>query len=336
MKIGIMSLAHLHAEAYIGNLRAIPGVEMIGIADEDESRGQHFAKIFDAQLYPTYEAMLARQPDGVVVCSENSKHRFLVEMAAEAGVHVLSEKPLATTLADAQALLEVCRAAGVILMTAFPMRFSAPLLEVKTKLDDGSLGKVYGCNTTNQGQMPIHHRRWFVDKELAGGGALMDHTVHLADVLRWYFETEVVEVYAQINHILHADTVDVETGGLIMLTMANGTFASIDCSWSKPLNYPTWGGLTLELISERGLTIVDAFSQNLNVYNPSRSNHWWTYWGSDANQAMIEEFVAAIREQRTPNVTGTDGYRALEVALAAYVSAGSGQPVKLPLDSRRI
>ena len=292
---------------------------------------RQFAELFESPLYPSYEAMLAEQPDGVLVCSENANHRPLVEMAAAAGVHVLCEKPLATNLADARDLMEACQKAGVILMTAFPMRFSAPLLEVKAKLDDGSLGQIYACNTTNQGQMPIKHRKWFVDKTLAGGGAVMDHTVHLTDILRWYFQTEVVEVFAQTNHILHAGTVEVETGGLVMLTLANGTFASIDCSWSKPLTYPTWGGLTMELIGERGLTLIDPFSQTLNVYKQHGADHSWAYWGSDANQAMLEEFVAAIREDRPARVSGEDGYKALEVALAVYASAVQGQPVKLPL-----
>ncbi|MCG3209217.1 MAG: Myo-inositol 2-dehydrogenase [Anaerolineae bacterium] len=331
MRLAIVSFAHLHAEAYIHNIRALPGVEFVGFCDDDAARGQHFAAQFNARLFPSYESLLAEQPDGVIICSENNKHRPLAEQAAQAGVHVLSEKPLATNLEDARAMIDACAAAGVTLMTAFPMRFSAPLLEVKATLNAGTLGRVFSLNTTNQGQMPIAHRQWFVDKELAGGGAMMDHTVHLADVLRWFLNTEVTEVYAVNNHILHRDTVDVETGGLLMLTLADGTFASIDCSWSKPLNYPTWGGLTMELISERGLTVVDAFSQNLNVYNQSNSSHWWAYWGSDANQAMIAEFVAAIRGQRPPAVTGEDGYRAVEVALAAYRSAETGQPVKLPL-----
>ena len=329
MKIGIMSFAHLHAEAYIHNLRAIPGVEMIGIADEDAQRGQHFAALFDTPLFESYESLLAAQPDGVVICSENAKHRPLVEMAAQAGVHVCCEKPLATTLEDARAIIDVCEEAGVILVTAFPMRFSAPMIEMKQMLDAGALGAVYACNTTNQGQIPIHHRRWFVDPILAGGGAVMDHTVHLADVLRWYLKNEVVEVFAQSNRILHANQVEVETGGLIMLTFANGTFASIDCSWSKPANYPTWGGLTMELISERGLTTVDAFNQNLDLYRVQPSHHGWHYWGSDANQAMMEEFVAAIREGRAPSVTGEDGYRALEITLAAYASVESGNVVCL-------
>jgi predicted dehydrogenase len=214
-------------------------------------------------------------------------------------------------------------------MTAFPMRFSTPVMQVKEQLDGGALGKVYCFNSTNQGRMPINERRWFVDKELAGGGSVMDHTVHLADVLRWYLDSEVTEVFAFTNHILHAGKVDVETGGLIMLTFADGTFASIDCSWSKPLNYPTWGGLTMELISERGLTVLDAFRQNLMIYQEEPAAHAWTYWGSDADRGMVQEFVDAIRQQRPPAVSGEDGFKALEITLAAYESAASGQVVSL-------
>lgn len=329
MKIGLLSFAHLHAEAYIQNLRALPGVEMIGLADEDRERGQRFAAQFDARLFDSYAALLAEKPDGVVVCSENNKHRPLVEMAASAGVHVLSEKPLATTLEDARAMIEACDRAGVKLMTAFPMRFSTPLLEVKAQLDAGSLGQVYCFNATNQGGLPKRHRAWFVDKELAGGGAVMDHTVHLADIMRWYLNSEVVEVYAQTNRIFYAEEVDVETGGLLMLTFANGVFASIDCSWSKPPYYPTWGGLTFEMVTERGAVLVDAFKQNLTIYRHALRRPAWGYWGSDANQAMLEEFVAAIRDDRPPRISGMDGYRAVEVALAAYQSDETGQPVQL-------
>jgi predicted dehydrogenase len=328
MKIGILSVAHLHAEAYIHNLRAIPGVEMIGIADEDRERGRRFAQQFESPLFPSYQALLDEKPDGVIICSENARHRPLVELAAQAGVHVLCEKPLATNLTDAQAIIDACDKADVILMTAFPMRFSTPFTQVKDRLDRGEFGRIYSLNTTNQGQMPIHERAWFVDKELAGGGAIMDHTVHLADVLRWYLGAEIIEVYAQSNHIMHADMVNVETGALLMLTFENGIFASVDASWSKPFNYPTWGGLTMEMISERGLTIVDAFSQNLNIYRQEPAAQEWTYWGSDANQAMIEEFVDAIRQGRPPAVTGKDGYKALEIVLAAYESAEKGEPVK--------
>lgn len=336
LRLGIMSVAHLHADAYVHNLRAIPGVEFIGFSDTDPERGRRFAAQHGARHFAghqAHEALLAEQPDGVLICSENTRHRPLVELAAAAGAHVLCEKPLATTREDATAIIAACRAAGVSLMTAFPMRFSAPLRLVKERLDAGDLGAVYCLNTTNQGQMPIAHGQWFVEKELSGGGALMDHIVHLADIFNWFFGRGVKSVYAQSNHILHANTVDVETGGLVMLTFDDGLFATIDCSWSKPLNYPTWGGLTMELVSERGLTVVDAFSQNLNVYTQEPSAHQWAYWGSDANQAMIEEFVVAIREERTPAVSGEDGLFALSVTLAAYESAATGKPMEIGVDA---
>ena len=335
MGLAILSFAHLHAEAYVHNLRAIPDVEFIGFADDDPARGKHFSERYDAHLFESYDALLAEQPDGVVVCSENARHRPLVEQAAAAGVHVLSEKPLATTIYDAQAMICACEEAGVRLMTAFPMRFSAPVRAVKTMIDDHQLGHVYGCSATNQGQLPLLHtaypRGWFIDRTLAGGGAAADHTVHVADLLRWLLGSEVTEVYADLHDIFYHDQVDgVETGGLVMLTFANGAFASIDCSWSKPPNYPTWGGLTMELVGEKGMVSVDGFKQISTVYNAERPRPYWTYWGSDANQSMIDEFAAAIREQRDPAVTGHDGFKAVEIVDAVYRSASSGHPVALP------
>lgn len=331
MRIGILSVAHLHAAAYVGNLRANPGIDFIGFADEDAARAGQFAEQFNAARFDSYESLLAEKPDGVVICSENANHRPLVEMAAGAGVHILCEKPLATTLEDARTIVDVCAVNNVKLMTAFPMRFSAPLIEVKKLLDKGQFGQVYACNATNQGECPKHHRAWFVDKKLAGGGAAMDHIVHLVDVLRWYFACEVVEVYAEFNQILYADEVDVESGGLVMLTFENGAFASIDCSWSKPPYYPTWGGLALELIGENGLVTADGFRQAMTVYSHSNGRPAYEYWGSDMNQIMIDEFAAALEQDREPAVTGYDGLKAVEVVMAAYQSAQEGGTITLPL-----
>lgn len=329
MKLGILSFAHLHAESYAGCIRGLSGVELIGIADADAARGQKYAAQYGARLFPTYEALLGAKPDGVIVCAENANHRALVEMAASAGVHVLCEKPLATTLEDARAMLDAVERAGVKLMTAFPMRFNAPVIETRRLIDNGALGQVYAANTTNQGECPKHHRAWFVDRKLAGGGALADHIVHVTDLLRWYLSSEVVEVYAQSNAILYSGEVEVETGGLVMLTFANGVFASIDCSWSKPPYYPTWGGLTMDFIGQNGLITVNAFKQVLTVYSHDRQRPAYAYWGSDSNQAMISEFVTAIREDRAPQVTGYDGFKAVEVVMAAYDSVTSGLPVRL-------
>jgi predicted dehydrogenase len=301
MKIGIMSFAHHHGEAYIQNLRANPGVELVGVADNESDRGKRIAEQHGTQFFQTYNSLIDAGPDGVIICSENNQHRPLVELAAAGGIHVLCEKPIAATVLDARAIVNACNQANVI-------------------------------SATNQGELPKKHRDWFVDKDSAGGGALMDHTVHLVDIMRWYLASEVREVYAQTNKIFHAEEVEVETGSLELITFEDGRFASIDSSWSRPQYWPSWGGLAFEMITERGAIIVDAFRQNLTIYRKDLGRAGWAYWGSDANQAMVDEFINAIQDNRQPAVTGYDGLKAVEVVEAAYRSAEGGQPVSLPLE----
>lgn len=330
LRIGIMSFAHLHAEGYIQNLRQTPGVEMIGFSDTDAERGQHFAEIFDAQWYPTHEALIAEQPDGVIVCSENAGRRPLVEMAAQAGVHVLCEKPIEVTLADAEAMRDVCEANHVNFMTAFPVRFAPSVRECKDKIDRGELGRIYGINGINHSEIPRAHRAWFAQKALAGGGAVMDHTVHLVDAMRWFFNSEIVEVYAEVDNLFYPGEVDVDTAGIVLVTFANGVFASVDCSWSRPTTYPRWGHFKMDIVGENGFVVLDSMAEQFSVYSRHLPRHpMWVNWGANSNQAMIEEFVTSIREKRQPSVTWRDGYEALRVALACYESAESGQPVSL-------
>ncbi len=330
MRIGIMSFAHLHAEGYIQNLRQSPGVEMIGFSDTDAERGQHFAQVFDARWFPTHEALLTEKPDGVIVCSENAHHRELVEMAAKAGVHILCEKPIEVTLADAEAMRDICAANQVNFMTAFPSRFGPAAGATKALLARGDLGRILELTGINHSEIPREHRAWFAQKALAGGGAVMDHTVHLVDLMRWFFECEVAEVYAEVDNLFYPGEVDVDTAGIVILTMANGVIASVDCSWSRPTYYPRWGNFRFEMVGENGFTIVDALKQYHTVYSQSAPrNPMWVGWGSDSDQGMVNEFVASIREMREPSVTWNDGYQALRVALACYESAAKGQPVRL-------
>jgi UDP-N-acetylglucosamine 3-dehydrogenase len=330
MRLAIMSFAHVHAEPYVSKLRNAPGVEFIGFSDTDAERGQHFAQVFETTWYDTHEALLAQKPDGVIICSENANHRSLVELAAKAGVHVLCEKPIEVTLEDAEAMRDVCIANGVKFMTAFPVRFSAITQQVKATIERGDLGQIYAINGINHSEIPREHRAWFAQKALAGGGAVMDHTVHLVDAYRWFFGCEVAEVYAEIDNLFYPGEVDVDTAGIVTLTMENGVFATVDCSWSRPTTYPRWGHLKMDVIGENGFFTLDNMAEQMTIYSRNfPRNPTWMNYGVDSNQAMINEFVASIREDREPAVTWQDGYAALQVALACFESAESGLPIKL-------
>jgi predicted dehydrogenase len=330
LRIGLLSGAHVHAEAYAQVLGAMPEVELIGLADDDPEQGAAFARDHGLRYLGDRDALLKRRPDAAVVTSPNSQHRADVEALAAAGISVLCEKPLATTVGDAIAIVRACRAAGAQLMTAFPMRFSEPMRAVASDLRDGRIGRVCAVAAVNQGELPSRHRAWFTDPVLAGGGALMDHVVHLVDLLRWMLDREATEVFATTNRILHADRAEVETGGLLLVHFGD-VFATIDCSWSRPDVYPTWGGLAMEIVGEGGVLAVDAFRQRFTQYGAGDTGGSWVYWGSDANVGMLQAFVDAVRGGGEPPITGVEGLRAVEVVAAAYASAASGEPIKLKL-----
>jgi len=323
LRVGLLSFAHVHAPALASTLRELEQVEFTGIHDEDVARGQAAAKEHGSRWHDTADGLLAAS-EAVVVASTNVDHRRYTEAAAARGVHVLSEKPLATTVADGRAMIEACRRAGVQLGVAFPVRSSPAVIALKDAIASGALGRIRAVRATNPGQYP---GRWFGDKRLAGGGAVMDHTVHAADAIRWLVGDEFARVQAELGSFIYG--LDVEDCGLLTCDLAGGAFASIDCSWSRPQTFPTWGGVTLHVVGEKGTVDVDVFRQALSHYDDSADRARLVGWGDDLTARMIGAFVDAILAGRPVPIDGEDGLRALEVAIAAYRAAETHLPVAI-------
>lgn len=324
LRVGIMSFAHPHAQSYATLLKSSPGVNLVGFADDDDERAAENARRFDLARFASYDELLQQDLDAVIVCSENGRHYEHVELAAKAGAHVLCEKPLAVRLDDATAMVEVCHENDVLIRTAFPMRFSEPIREVKSLVTSGRVGHIGAIEGTNQGQIPLVQGGWFLDANAAGGGAVTDHAVHLVDLFRWLLSDEVVEVYAQANKLIGGE-VEVETCGLLMLEFARGTVATIDCSWSRPRVFPTWGGLGMRLVASNAVVDVNAFAQRFASYDDTAGVSWID-WGDGANAGMLDEFLSACRTGDTPSSDPRDGVRAVAVVEAAYESIRTGRP----------
>lgn len=336
MKIAVLSLAHLHAGSYINALAGRDDIELV-VTDPDhgdrpagESGGPELAAQLGADYLDSYQAVWDWQPDAVVICSENSKHCELTVAAAEHGAHVLCEKPLATSVADGEKMVTACEQAGVVLMIAHPVRFSTAFAELKALYQAGTVGTVKTVLGTNNGQLPIGVRKWFADKELAGGGSITDHTVHVADLLDDLFDgAQAKSVYATSNSILHHDDVETETSGLVSIEYDNGVIATIDCSWSKPDSYPTWGGLTLQLIGSHGIADMDAFNQRVDGHSEDRKNAYWFAYGANADQALVQDFLDAVSTGRTAHPDGRSGLRTVKIVQAAYESVRTGTTISL-------
>jgi predicted dehydrogenase len=316
LRVGLVSWAHVHAPALARTLATLPQVEFTG--SFDESGAAH-----DGPSHASLESLLDRS-DAVVIASTNAAHRRYALAAARASVHVLCEKPLATSTVDARAMIEACRVSGVQLGVALPVRSSPAIVALKEAIAGGSLGAIRAIRATNPGRYP---GRWFGDPLEAGGGAAMDHTVHLADALRWLLDDEVTRVHAELGSFIYG--LPVEDCGVLTLDLAGGAFASIDCSWSRPATYPTWGGVTMHVVGERGTVDVDVFRQSFTHYDDTAGAAKLIGWGDDLNALMVGGFVDAILARRPVPVSGEDGLRSLEVVVAAYRSAELGRPVAI-------
>ncbi|MEZ4581786.1 MAG: Gfo/Idh/MocA family oxidoreductase, partial [Caldilineaceae bacterium] len=188
IRMGMLSFAHQHAVSYAQNLQRLPGVEIVGLWNEDAAKGQEYAQRFGMEFYADPNALLDQELDGVIICSANTHHRRDVDLAAGRVRGILCEKPISTNMADGQAIIDRCRDTGTQLQIAFPVRFHPVFAQLKALLDRGELGRILAVECTNHGSMP---GSWFVQKELSGGGAVIDHTVHVIDLLRWFWGAEV-------------------------------------------------------------------------------------------------------------------------------------------------
>lgn len=325
LKIGFISFAHMHAFSYLEGLRALPEVHIVGIADEVHSRVAEVTEKYHIPYFADYRKLLTTDVDAVIICSENVHHAELTIAAAEAGKHVLCEKPLGISVSEMEAMIVACKQHGVQLMTAFPCRSLVSVMRAKEAVERGDIGDIIAFKGTNRGSNP---GGWFVDPARSGGGALFDHTVHVMDLMNWFSGSRVKEVYAHAA-TMFSPSLAVDDTGMIHVKFENGMFGVLDTSWSRPKSFATWGDVTLEIIGTRGVIAIDAFAQSNELFSDDNGKGTWEFWGDSMDDLMIQSFVDALLSGSPVPITGEDGLRSAEVALAGYRSAALGQPVQL-------
>ncbi len=329
VRLGMLGYAHVHAPGFARIAGRLPGAEFVAVAEADATLRAGISQTVEIETLEDPAELLARSDiDAVIVMSATADHLVLIEAAAAAGKHVLCEKPLATTYADSRRIVDACKRHGVKLQTAFPMRYSPASIALRRVVRSGELGEPLMVKATNIGYYP---GGWFGDPVLAGGGAVMDHVVHVADMLRWIFDAEITEVYAEVDTRLHPGLA-VDDVAMLTMTLDNGVSATLDPSWARPTSWPTWGGLTLDVIGSEQVASLDAFRENIELFDDRAEPHSYRLlsWGIDSNVALAQAFVDAIASDTVPPITGEDGLAATAVALAAYESAKRAEVVEVP------
>lgn len=314
--IGIISSAHMHAHGFTAALKADDRAKIVGVWDDNADRGKEFAARHGIAFFDEADALFGKI-DAAVICSENMKHADHIEWAAERNLHILCEKPIAPNRAHWDRISAVTEDLDRVKMTAFPCPFSPTFLALSQKVRNEDLGRVLAINGTNQGKCPFG---WFVDSSLSGGGAMIDHTVHVVDLMRRLLCCEPEQVQAQVGNKMYGEAW--EDCAMVTIRFENWTLATVDSSWSRPKNDKSWGNVTLKVLGEKGLCEADLFIPGIAVLTESG----FTQRGVGANfdQLMVSEFLSAIEENRQPSVTLEDGLWASRVAIAAYESVAQG------------
>lgn len=342
LRVGLLGVAHAaHAISYGRCLAAAEAVDLVGLYDSDPEVATAVAEHLDnLPVFGSIDDLIAAgKLDAVVVAGATDEHRGAVQAAAGAGIHVLCEKPLATTLDDARAMIEACASAGVLLQVAFVCRYYPMVQTARAMVAQRDIGPVIGMVGGNRGRPPLppDYPSWITDPQRAGGGALLDHSVHVVDAMRHISGAEVTRVRAEAGTLFYPQLA-VDDAALLLLEFDDGAVASVDPSWSIPEGNPFHYDFYLRLLGREGTLDLDDRRQALAVSrddSPGRDTVLEPF-GASLDGRMIDHFLQCVRqgEITAPAATGEDGIRALQVALAAYQAVATGTAVHLddPID----
>jgi predicted dehydrogenase len=329
LRVGIIGAGQAGERHAVG-FSSIPETRVVGVADIVQGRAAELAQRFDATAYTDWRAMLDDGLEILVVSLPHSLHVAPAEAAAERGVHVMMEKPIATTLADGRRIVEVCAAQGVKLSVSFVHRFREESQLLHRWIREGRLGAPRLARETMNIERTPHVPGWVMDKTLGGGGVLMYSAIHGVDRLRWLLNSEVVQVTAQT--VKFQPETEVEDGVAALLIFANGASATLMTTAPTYPAQPTiweseiYGVTGMARLRTRQWALFNSAAEQIHQETESVSERLGPHYNF-VRQAQA--FAQAILEEREPPVTGQDGLAALAVALAIYRSAEIGEPVRL-------
>ena len=318
--IGTGNIARSHANGYTANADA---AELVAVADVDEGRARAFAEQYGigATYRDAGELLAHARPDAVSICTPNYLHAPLSIQALEAGAAVLCEKPMATSVADAERMAQAAERRGRTLYIGFNHRFIPKFAKGKELLEGGEYGKLLVCRIAiGHGMWEQLGRMWFAQRRLAGGGTLIDNGVHMLDMLRWYGGS-ITSAQAQTKRLKLTEG-DVEDNAIALFQLGTGGMASLQCSWTWPPHYT----LLFHMICEHGT--IDLSGDEVVAYHVGDEGpRAIPLPRRDPNAEQIAHFLAAARGEERPFVTPADGIAAVRAALAAYESSATGRQV---------
>ncbi|HET7795473.1 MAG TPA: Gfo/Idh/MocA family oxidoreductase [Rhizobacter sp.] len=324
MRWGFIGASNI-AERVIGSLRKIPGQELVGVVSRNGERAKAFAAEQGLAMAHTELDGFLREGrfDAVYVSSTNEQHCAQTLAALTAGCHVMCEKPLAMSLADANRMVDAAKAAGRVLGTNHHLRASDCHRHMRQLMADGTLGRVHGVQVSHAVYLPPHLQGWRLDQPEAGGGVMLDILVHNADLLRFLLQLEPRRIHASAAQIGLAKGT-VEDSAMSVIEFDGGVLAQTHQSFVAKHATTSVHVLGTEgsLYAEGSLTSTGAGRLWLRNAEGETELSVQTV---DLHAGGFAAFIRACAGDGQPLATGADGARSMATALAGLASARSGR-----------
>lgn len=358
--IGCGRIGEREAEAVV----AIPALKLQAVSDIGPAfrdKAVRMGSKYECDVVHEWRHLVARNDiDIVVVSTPNAFHKDIAVEAMKNGKHVVVEKPLASTVEDAEEMVETARRQGVKLMTNFNHRCHDHNMRAKALIDQGVIGRpvfirgrighgrfVLGPSPAAPGRLQCVNS-WYMDARQSGGGTVIDNGVHLFDLAAWFMGDEFVEAQGTVTRNLdicefegdgrlrRATPSDCEDNGFGLFTTRDGRVASLHSSWTQWQGYlhveifGTHGSIVVNNDQIQGFVTYQSFSRHgdpiatvTEVPALAKPDPSW--------RMQLEELVQAITENREPRPNGVDGLRAMRMVDALYRSASSGQSERIDM-----
>ncbi len=351
--VGCGKVGHLHAAA----LQSLQESEFVAVCSRTPAKAQAFAEKYRVAAFTDVSEMLAKsKTEAICICTPHPEHSGPAIAAAQAGVHSLIEKPLASSLADCDAIISAAREYKTLVSTVCQRRFYPPCQRIRRAIDEGKIGKpalgiatIFGCRDEAYYKSDPWRGSWRHE----GGGVLVNQSPHQLDMLIWYMGEidEVFGYWANVNH----PYIEVDDTAVAVVRFKNGGLGNIVVSNSQNpalnarVSIHGTNGASIGVQTDGGAMFVPGISK----ITEAPFNDTWTIRGEEQflplwkaedaalfssvnpmehfHRLQIQDFLRAIIEQRSPLITGEDGRRTVELFTAIYRATREGKAQKFPL-----
>jgi predicted dehydrogenase len=316
--IGAGAMGRNHARVY----SEIESVQLVGVADIFADAAEKTARRFGTVAYTDYLTLLDEQkPEAVTIAVPTIEHLNAAKAVAERGIHMLIEKPIAFSVAEGQEIIDTAAKHQVVLTIGHIERFNPAVVALKQHLAQNELGRIFQIDARRQGPFPAR---------IYDVGVVIDLAVHDLDIIRYVTGSEIVRLYAETERRIHGSHEDLFTG---LVRLKDGIIGTLMINWLTPTKIRE-----LTVTGERGMFRVDYLTQDLYFFENAIANSpdWqplnmlrgvsegrmirYAINKREPLRAELEAFLAAVRGETPPAVSGHDGLKALGLAQAVVAS----------------